>query len=458
LRVKAAVAQCLRVLRAHRSRLVLVALAFAFTALLVWLSSPRPIEDDDASLPAVAAGAPSERPPDSLAAVSPEQAVLDPSQVAGGGAVEKVEVCGVGWVDADAEGAVDTEAILASAPMAEASARLLESVRGDGDYGAATALALQLAARREGTASLLGIELACGTGPCDATSQDRAAAASLFDQMAKLASATNDPRAYSLALQVCAWRRGEGPCAVLNAAQWARLEPDNGEPWLRLLDEAFARRDTSAIDDALFHIGAATRLDGRLLSESDLVARHAGTLPVDLFVAGDLSGGVGSLRAVGGFSGTVATTKACSGDALSEPNRKELCEKVATALQERSDSMMTMRIGSLVGRRLGWAEERFADADAIVAAQLDALPIVAPPFDSSRPAAALRGPLDCATIARVLRYVDQVATLGEREYLRRWIERSGKADEYLRRGRVQHARTVAREAAEAAQRASAPAR
>ena len=456
--VKAAVVECLRVLRAHRSWLVLLALMVALAALLVWLSSPRSIEESDPSPRSVAEGVRSEPLPDPLVAAASEQAVPDPSPVASGPAIEKVEVCGVGWVDADADGAVDTEAILASAPMVEAAARLLESIRGDDDFGAATALVLQPRSPGEGSLPLFSITATCAAGPCDATNQDRAAAASLVDRIVKVASATTDPRAYSLALEICAWQIGEGPCTGLTAAQWARLDPDNGAPWLYILDRAFIRHDESAIDDALFHIGAASRLDGHFLAESRLFAQHAGAAPSDLLVAGELSTRAAVMRPMGVSGGISAADKSCSYGALSDPNRKELCEKVATAFQDRSSSLMTMGIGSAIGRRLGWADERFETADAIMAARSDSYPLVFKPIDESRPAASLRQPLDCASIRKVLRYVDDVATRGEREHARLWIERSGKAEHYVRLGREQHARIVAREAAEAAQRASAPAR
>jgi hypothetical protein len=290
------------------------------------------------------------------------------------------------------------------------------------------------------------------------TGEDRATAAALIDAIVRLVSATRDPHAYSLALELCAPQPGDGPCTALNAAQWARLEPDNGAPWLLLLGQAFSRRDESAIDDALFHIGAAPRLDEHFLAELRLVAQHAGAAPAELLVAGELSTDLAVIRPMGGIGGISAADKSCSYGALSDPNRKELCEKVAAAFQDRSSSLMAMRIGSAIGRRLGWADERFEAADAIMAAQSDSYPLVSKPIDELRPAASLRQPLDCTSIRKVLRYVDDVATLGEREHTRLWIERSAKADHYLRLGREQHARTVAREAAEAAQRASAPAR
>ena len=187
---------------------MLLALMVALAALLVWLSSPRSIEESDPSPRSVAEGVRSEPLPDPLVAAASEQAVPDPSPVASGPAIEKVEVCGVGWVDADADGAVDTEAILASAPMVEAAARLLESIRGDDDFGAATALVLQPRSPGEGSLPLFSITTTCAAGPCDATNQDRAAAASLVDRIVKEACATTDPGADSLALEMCAGQLG----------------------------------------------------------------------------------------------------------------------------------------------------------------------------------------------------------------------------------------------------------
>src|SRR5213079_1899828 len=128
---------------------------------------PRSTNGDDALPAAVAERVRSAPSPDAVA-----EAVPDPSPVADGVAIEKVEVCGVGWTDADAEGAVDIEAVLARPAMTEASNRLLESIRADGDFGAVTALALQLSssAAADDTTSALATAPACASGPCDATS------------------------------------------------------------------------------------------------------------------------------------------------------------------------------------------------------------------------------------------------------------------------------------------------
>jgi len=442
-------------LRAQRGRLVLAAFLAAFSALVMWLSVPRSIEADDALPSAVAASVHAAPSPDAVVEVA-SPAAPDPSPVANGLAIEKVEVCGVGWIDADAEGAADMDAILVNSAMAEASARLLESVRADGDFGAVTALALQLSSPAgEAPMSPLATGPVCTGGPCDAAGQERAGAASLLDRMSRLASATSDPRVYSLVVELCSRRSADGPCSALNVAQWAHLDPDNGEPWLYVLAEAVERREPDAIDDALFHIAAAPHFDDFQLAEAKQVAQHAGEGDVDLLVAEELSTSAAALRSTGPAGGMHAVLASCSYRELLEPNRKELCDKAASALQDRSASLVTMRIGSAIGRRLGWPDARFEAADAIMAARSDSDPLT--PVVESRPAASLRRPLECASIAKRLRYVGEVATIGEREYTRRWIERSGRADHYLQLGRAQRARIVAAEAAQSARGASAPA-
>ena len=428
----------------------------ALAALLVWLSSPRSIEEGDASLRSVAGSVRSEPLPDPLVAAASEPAAPDPSPVASGPAIEKVEVCGVGWVDAEADGAVDTEAILASVPMAEASARLLESVRGDGDYGAATALALQLT-RGEGTASKLGVYLACAASPCDAKTQDRAAAASLFDQIANLASATSDPRAYSLALQLCVFRRGEGRVPFSIPRSGPVSTPTTASPGCTSSRKRPRAATTAAIDDALFHIGAAPNLEGvRSPNRTSWPGTPAPRPPISSLPK-SCPRRSAALRVTSSLRAMASVSKSCSRSALLKPNRKELCEKVATTLTDRSDSVITMGTGSAIGRRLGWGEERFAGADAIMAAVPDAGRNAAPSFNRHPPPRRSRT-AGCRRSARTLRYVGEVATLGEREYLAARIERSGESDEYLHLGRARHARIAASEAAEASQRASAPAR
>jgi hypothetical protein len=371
--------------------------------------------------------------------------------------VEKVEVCGTGWVDAEADGAIDLESILASPAISEARSRLLDALSSSGDpFAQAARLTIELGSKGEGTGPLVMVELACKAGPCDATEKDRQTGDALFEQLAKLATASTDPRVYGLAYEVCRWRQGAGPCSVLNAAQWAHLDADNGYPWTYILAEAIAAQEPAAIDDALFHIGAASRFEERDMAVAAMVASQAGRSEEERFAAEKLGEVAASLTASPSVLDSVS--RSCSKDALLEPNRRELCESAASALAERADSIGAIWYGSAIGRRLGWPPERFEPLDAIYEAAREADSLSGKLTDPSRPATKMRGPLDCAAIDKMLRYVREVASLGEVGYARQWLERSGKTAEYVQRGRERHAMLVARDAAEAARRASAPRR
>ena len=431
--------------------------ALALAALLLWLPPRGPDEkvppraSGESMLAAVVKPSVVE---EALSSPAPATSQADASSA---DEAEKVEVCGVGWVDAEADGSIDQESIVASAAISEARSHLLNALSSSGDaFGEAARLVIELATKGEGTPPLMMVDSVCKAAPCDATEKDRQTADALYEQLAKLATASTDPFVYGLAYEMCRWRQGGGPCSVLNAAQWARLDGDNGYPWTYVLAEAIARQETTAIDDALFHIGAARRFDQRGLAVAAMVARQAGDSEEERFAAAKLGEGALNLTAV--HSPLSSLFQSCSKDALLDPNRRELCESAASTLAERAESLAATRMGGAMGRRLEWPPERFEAIDAIYLAAREAHPVSGELLDPARPAASLRGPLDCKAVDKMLRYVQEVDSLGEVGYARQWLERSGKTAEYVRRGRERHAMLVAQAASEAARRASAPRR
>lgn len=423
-------------------------------AVMLWLS-PRdtaepapPRANGESMLAAVAKASAMEEAPSSPAPPS-SQADASPAREA-----EKVEVCGTGWIDADADGSVALQPILASAAISKARTHLLSALSSSGDaFGEVARLAVELGSRGEGNVPLRSVESVCKAAPCEATEKDRQNADALYDQLARLAAASSDPRVYGLAFEMCRSRQAAGPCSVLNAAQWARLDGDNGYPWTYLLAEAIAANEPAAIDAALFHIGTASRFDDRRMAVAAMVMRQAGDSEEERFAAeklGESALNLGPLQ-----SPVSSISQSCSKDALVEPNRRGLCESAASTLAERADSLLAMQIGSKIGRRLEWPPERFEASDALLVAVGEAQPGSRELTDASRPLPPMRRSLDCAAIDEMLRSVQEVASLGEVGYARQWLERSGKTAEYVRRGRERHAILVAHNAAEVAPSASA---
>ncbi len=159
---------------------------------------------------------------------------------------------------------------------------------------------------------------------------------------------------------------------MLNAAQWVRLDDDNGYPWTYILAEAIAAKDRTAIDDALFHIGAASRFEQRGMAVSGIIARQAGDSEEERFAAEKM--GEAAANPSTPHMPLSSISRSCSKDALLDPNRSELCESAASTLTERADSLLATAIGSGIGHRLEWPSDRFELIDAIHQAAIDAAP------------------------------------------------------------------------------------
>jgi hypothetical protein len=73
------------------------------------------------------------------------------------------------------------------------------------------------------------------------------------EQMARLASGSQDPVVYALAIAACkGWASDDyGACQLISRAQWAYLDPDNAVPWLEVAAQARHDNDPDAEETAL---------------------------------------------------------------------------------------------------------------------------------------------------------------------------------------------------------------
>lgn len=240
----------------------------------------------------------------------------------------QVEVCGLGWLAATADGAPDAD--LAATPAISAARRqLVDSLASRGDAFVHAAVA-GFAFDRE------------------PVSREPA-----LRQLARLASTGSDPRVYALAWRSCRQApEAGGDCALLDLAQWSRLDDGNALPWLHALEAASKRGDTGARDDALFRIASARRSDERPFAIPAAIADLAATDAAGVLAAWTL--GVDAIGAASAqpapFAAVVAS---CRGTALMEPGRMPTCGAIAELLVERSDSHAAFIAGIEIARQLG---------------------------------------------------------------------------------------------------------
>lgn len=237
-----------------------------------------------------------------------------------------------------------------------------------------------------------------------------------LDAIARIAVQGNDPGAYELALLACHFGNGTstlGACAQLSALQWAQLEPQNAQPWLMVAAEAARQSQDAPMAEALFRASQAPRneahweLFARLLEAPALANAGADTRNEVAFTAMSLTAGTQ-------FAPFGPIFAYCPAAALEDPNRRQVCDDLARLLTERSDTLVSMAVGTALGARLGWAPARlqqqrdWRDAEL----QLDTEP-------------AGSDALLCASLERLRARFGEAVTLGEVNALRRRVAASG---------------------------------
>jgi hypothetical protein len=211
------------------------------------------------------------------------------------------------------------------------------------------------------------------------------------DVLARQAIASQDPAVYAMALEGCRGFSGEGAgaCALLNRAQWARLDPDNAVAWLELGAEAHERGEPDAESDAMSHAALARRSDGyeellpglveRTLAGSSLSLRHALALNA-----------ASTAKTIWSASRSNHAYEYCASGLAVDTVRLQ-CEAIAGILVQRNVAQVERRTGVAIGRQLGWPQDR-----------LNALAADGTGFDP-REQPALGRDLSCEGVSRVER-------------------------------------------------------
>lgn len=185
-----------------------------------------------------------------------------------------------------------------------------------------------------------------------------------IEQLARLAAGGHDAQAYALALRGCQALAdpAAGSCGLLSRSQAARLAPDNLQVWLALAAEAAAQDDGAAEDLAMQRAARAPRSDAGAGRLAALVQHGLGpqTPALQRTLALSLARG---LQDGWTLTQTNHAERWCSEDALADGGRRSVCQAVAETLVARSSSAAEVAAGLLLGRRLGWADERLRALD-----------------------------------------------------------------------------------------------
>ncbi len=303
----------------------------------------------------------------------------------------------------------------------------------DDDHARAVGLALRMQADanyRDAPDS----QSACKTDECW-KQQTRAHAervAPLLTELATLAATSADPRVMMLARDQCFVLSADATplphCQALTARRLVALDRDNAVAWL-----ALAAEEPASIDEAMYQASLARRWDDYAMASRRFIERvdAKGGLRSMVVVQSLLA--VPAIRQVEGQRLVTqhCDTKPVAGDA----NRRQLCEKVAEVLHERSTSVTSLVTAGVVAKALGRAQ---ADAWQEQAALLNHVLLT----QSLDEAAQIRDAQDC-TFGMPRELLLRSAREGEVPALRALMQASGQSEEQWRENMIAFAQAQA---------------
>lgn len=194
-----------------------------------------------------------------------------------------------------------------------------------------------------------------------------------LDGAAALAERSRDVQAYRMAFSACRGMGGSGAgpaCARLSAQRWAELDPSDARPWLRLMREAHLRNDQAALAAALAEAAsrprwsrASSSLEGEVMASAD-AAPDPGELGNALLLTIGFDAAMDDTWDV-----TVLSSRACKGDALSDPTRLSHCRTLARQILANTRDILEAQSAQALADRVGVPREQQAhDAATLQAA------------------------------------------------------------------------------------------
>jgi hypothetical protein len=206
----------------------------------------------------------------------------------------------------------------------------------------------------------LALENAHPDAPGHTQSQDTP----VNNRLVLLASETNDPVVYALALNQCgehAYNMAVGPCQGLSWEHWANIDSDNAAPWLAVAGKAASAGDQQGAEAALAKASMASHYDtyGGMVNAIALNALPRDSAPLDKAVAGaDVTSALGI-----NIPTTDITAKLCSTTAIQDPTRKQQCTSYANDLIDSGTGIFDVLVAMNLARTLGLPKDLQADLE-----------------------------------------------------------------------------------------------
>ena len=271
----------------------------------------------------------------------------------------------------------------------------------------------------------------------DAAQKDPEAAR---DELVQLAVGTKDPAVYALAYTKCLTGVENsalpGACPQLSLDDWARADPDNAVPWLRLAAKARREGDGAAESAAVARAAQAHQYESYTWS---LFSFAQASMPGDVTAADRwyLTTQVIGVEAAMPMP-YLTLSHYCSRDALTDTTVHRQCNTLAELLVNKATTLSEFSMGKSLGARVGWSAEVVDHLTQQLQASMQAFNQMTPSDPEQQ--------WNCDSVARGNAYMSEWDQLGERGLAQQAIERSGETVAELSRKYTEQLAKWARDA------------
>jgi hypothetical protein len=233
-------------------------------------------------------------------------------------------------------------------------------------------------------------------------------AAQARDAEVQLASSTNDPAIYAMAVSMCdTFQASEpgGACEQLSLKRWAQMDPSNAVPWLLMASRARQQHDLETEADAFAQASNSSTVNSYIDS---LYAFSKPGLPPDVtpFERAYLGDKVVGIEITTKKPEYYLAANHCSLDALQGSSVLKECNSLAELMVNKGETVEALHVAKVIGARAGWAGWRLADIDQEINAALEA-------YLKSRAFAGNKF-WSCESVSLLNAYFEERMRLGER--------------------------------------------
>ena len=160
------------------------------------------------------------------------------------------------------------------------------------------------------------------------------------------AAATTDARLYAFGYRMCHANLPPAPsCRSITLDRWIQLDPDNGVPWLTILDEAQARGDAAGARAAMSRLASASRFNVYLQAAAGAAASRAARDGTELAAANDLAFRASSVEATLPLPPFQALIQLCRDKAGGDVELAQACRTISDTMFVHSDTLIGQSIG-----------------------------------------------------------------------------------------------------------------